>query len=500
MSSVRSISVVSLSFFIQTVSSIIFYLIVARTLPVNEVGAITLFLSFGGIFMAAFALNLDTGFTHFISYFMGKTGKYSLPRFFLAITAIITVISFAAIASVSHVIALAFFHSSSYSAVIIFMGGYVSESIGLSYMVSILQGIQSFRLAAVSNILYSVLSMGIPVSMSLFKLPIEIISSGFVIGAGISFIFSTSFVVANKLPKLSVDRGFNVKFFAYVIPIYFGSLTSALMSTIDRVILPALTNLSLSAVYTYSLTIATIVTAITSPFSFFLLPKISQAFASSHRSEAKEYSQASLELFYYLALPASLGATILSKPLLSVLVGGIYASHYLVLQIMVFSYSFFSFRPILTSILLGNRKTRIYLYSGIGAFGVNLALSLIMIPVFGIYGAVIASVSAWGVSTIPRMKAVGSLLNHSLSLIPYLRMWINAIIMAVAVFFSGEFFSQGYKSFIIPAFIGIVSYLALSIVNRPFSGDTRDMVSSILGDSHPFIRRVLTYFAITYHN
>ena len=145
MSSVRSISIVSLSFFIQTVSSIVFYLVVARTLPVNEVGAITLFLSFGGIFMAAFALNLDTAFTHFISFFLGKTGKYSLPTFFLAITAIVMVISFAAIASVSHVIALAFFHSSGYSAVIILMGGYVSASVGLGYMVSIFREFSPFN-------------------------------------------------------------------------------------------------------------------------------------------------------------------------------------------------------------------------------------------------------------------------------------------------------------------------------------------------------------------
>ena len=73
MSSVRSISIVSLSFFIQTVSSIIFYLIVARKLPVQEVGAITLFLSFRAIFMVAFALNLDTGFIHFL--FKGQNRK-----------------------------------------------------------------------------------------------------------------------------------------------------------------------------------------------------------------------------------------------------------------------------------------------------------------------------------------------------------------------------------------------------------------------------------------
>jgi O-antigen/teichoic acid export membrane protein len=152
---------------------------------------------------------------------------------------------------------------------------------------------------------------------------------------------------------MSVDRGFNAKFFAYVMPVYFGSLTSTLMGTIDRVILPALTNLSLSAVYTYSLTIATVVTAITSPFSFFLLPKISQAFASSHRSQAMEYSHASLELFYHIALPAT---------------------------------------------------------------------------------------------------------------------------------------------------VGVVSYLALSIVNSPFSGDTKDVVNSIVGSSHPFVVRVLTFLAITGRN
>ena len=492
MSSFRSVSIVSSSFFIQTVSSIIFYLIVARTLPAPEVGAITLFLSFGGIFMTALALNLDTGFTHFISYFMAITGRYSLPMFFLTITVVIMVISFTVIASLSRVISTVFFHSSSYTYTLVLLGGYVSESIGLGYMVSILQGIQSFRLAALSNILYSVLSMGIPIGMSILGFPIEIISAGFVIGAGISFIFSISFVIGRKLPIMPIEKGFNTKFFAYVIPVFFGSLTSSLMNTIDRVILPAITNLTLSAVYTYSLTIATIVTAITSPFSFFLLPKLSLAFASSNQDETKEYVQGSLELFYYLALPASLGATILSQPLLEILVGGVYASHYMVLQITVFSYSFFSFRPILSSILLGNRKTRIYLYSGVGALVTNLILSLKLIPIFGIYGAVIASVSAWAISTIPRMVAVGSLLNHRISKIPYIRMWINALLMACTVFLSEKMFNSGFLSILIPVFIGITSYITLSIVNRPFSNDTRRLVDSIMEDSHHFIRRVLT--------
>lgn len=190
MSSIRIISIVSISFSIQTVIGIIFYIIIARTLPIVEVGAITLFLSLGGIFMVAFALNLDSGFTHFISYSFGKTGKYSLPRFSFLLSAIIMTISLIITVSLSHLISIVFFHSVGYSNIIILMGGYVSESIGLNYMVSVLQGIQSFRLAAFSNILYSVLSMGIPLGLAILRVSIEEISAGFVVGAGIAFAFS----------------------------------------------------------------------------------------------------------------------------------------------------------------------------------------------------------------------------------------------------------------------------------------------------------------------
>lgn len=109
MRSIQTLSVVTFSFFIQTIIGIIFYLVIARTLPVSEVGAVSLFLSFGGIFMVAFALNIYTGFTHFISYFKGKTGKNSLPRPFLTMTLVVMVTSFLVIAALSHVIAWFFF-------------------------------------------------------------------------------------------------------------------------------------------------------------------------------------------------------------------------------------------------------------------------------------------------------------------------------------------------------------------------------------------------------
>lgn len=490
MSTVKSISIVTSSYLIQTLTGLLFYIIIARNLPITEVGAITLFLSFGAIFSTAFSLNLDIGFAHFISYIHGKTGKYGFPRAFMILSFTMVIVALLFITLLSSDISRIFFHSPQYRDVVLLMGVYVSETIGLGYLVSILQGMQSFKNAALSNIVFSVLSMGIPIFLSFFQFPVYIVATGFTIGAGVSVIFALFFVISSRLSKRELEDGLLGRFFAYVTPIFLGSLFTALMGTVDRIILPALTNLSVSAVYSYSLTIATIVTAITSPFAFLLFPKVSQHFGISNPSEVREYAQGSIELFYFIGLPASIGAAILSRQLLSVLVGGIYAGHYIILQIMVFSYSFFSFRPILTSIILGFRRTGVYLYSGAGALAANLLISLIFIPSFGIYGAVAASITAWGVSTIPRMVSLGSILNHDFNFKPFLKMWINVTLMALAVLYAVRFFPSGIISLFIPALFGAILYFILSIINKPFSSEVRSIVESILTEDN----HILTLF------
>ena len=488
MSVIRSLSIVTASYLIQTFFGILFYLVIARTLPVTEVGAITLFLSFGAIFATAFSLNLDTGFSHFISYTHGKTGRFILPRTLMILSVAMTIIAFLSITALSTTISGVFFHSLQYKGIVILMGVYVSETIALGYLVSILQGMQSFRKGAFANIAYSTLSMGIPIVLSFFLFPVFVVAAGFALGAGISVILAFSFVISSKLSNDVYENGMMKKFLTYVTPVFLGSLFTSLMGTVDRVILPALTNLTLSAVYSYSLTIATIVTAITSPFSFFLFPKISQHFGSSDPHELKKYTQGSLELFYFIGLPASIGATILSKPILLVLVGGVYASHYIILQIMVFSYSFFSFRPIVTSVILGVRRTGVYLYSGAGALVANLLVSLIFIPHFGIYGAVAASISAWGISTVPRMIALGSITEHEIILTPFIRIWINSGLMAIGVFLVMRLFSSGLISLFIPAFVGVILYFAFTIMNRPFSYESRNLVRSIMSKNNQILK------------
>ncbi len=479
MTGVKTVSLVAVSFGAQTLVSVIFYLVIARTLPVTEVGAIALFLSLEAIFFTIFSLNLDTGFIHFISYFQEKNSIESIPRKFILLSVLTIIFSLTSISAASGIIATVFFHSIEYEAVVNLLGIFVAETIGIGYLVSFLQGMQHFSLAAIANLLYSLFSMGIAIVLSLFSCSIFEISSGFVVGGAFTLLLAVIFVKAAEVDGKEPDLKLPT-FFRYVIPIYLGSLFSGLMATVDRIILPALTNLTLSAVYTYSLTIATIVTAMTSPFSFFILPKISQHFAVNPEEGIKKYGLSSLELFYYLALPVSIGGAIISKPLLSFLVGGIYAKQYQVLQIMIFSYAFFSVRPILSSMLLGVRKTGVYLWSGIGAFAANLSISILFIPHYGIYGAITASISAWAVSTLPRMIAVNRLANVHISIWPYIRIWINTGIMALAVIFLFRFVFYGNSGLFPTVVSGILIYLAISRINIPFSITTLDVFKEIV--------------------
>lgn len=494
MSSAKSLSVVSVAFALQTIFSMIFYLVSARTLPVDEVGAITIFLSLGSILNVGFSLNLHTGFTHFMSYSNGKKKAISIPRFYLVISTVLMFVAFIAIYLLSHYIAIAFFHSSNYNLIVIVMGIFIIANMGFGYSVGLLQGMQLFRLAGVSNILTSTLTYGTPILLSLLKQSVTVISIGFATGISISSIISLIFVLKSRVTIHRSERSEFRTFFIYVIPIFLGMFFSTLMAMIDRVILPALSSLTVAAVYTYALTIATVVTALTYPFQFFLLPKISHYFGSSEKTKLKQHTVASLELFYFIALPASIGVTILSKPILVVLVGGIYASYYHVLQIMVFSYSFFSFRPIISSILLGMRRTKVYMYSGGAAFLANVVISLTLIPYFGIYGAVSASISAWAVSTIPRMFAVRSPFAHGISIVPFLKMWVNVTVMAAVVFLVMTGIKPALLSLLVSIVSGMAVYFAVSALNRPFSIDSRSLIRSIAPSGNVLVKFTLRVF------
>ena len=124
------------------------------------------------------------------------------------------------------------------------------------------------------------------------------------------------------------------------------------------------------------------------------------------------------------------------------------------------------------------------MYSGAAALVVNLLISIILIPGFGLFGAVAASISAWGISTIPRMISLGSLTKHEFNLMPFMRMWVNAGLMALAVIFTTGFFQTGLTSLFVPTFLGIILYIGFSLLNRPFSHDSHKLVELVLTNNN----------------
>lgn len=483
MSRFRKVSVVSLSLAIQTIFGAIFYILIARLLPATEVGALTLFLSFEAIFATAFSLNFDTGFVHFISYLKGKTGRDIVPMFFYLLSILMTSLSLVVIVTFSKPMAVIFFHSSTYQSLVIMMGIYVAETICLGFYVSILQGMQMFEWAALSNVAYSSLSLGLPTIFSALGYDFKMISLGFVMGGATSLILSTVIVfLSKKSPETSHLRP--KTFLSYTTPIFFGSLFTTLMSTVDRVILPALTNLTITALYIYSLTIATIVTAVSAPFTFFILPKISEYYGNEKSTGIMKFGLSSMELYCFIAFPASLGGAILAQPLLVILVGGIYEAHFRILQIMFISYSLFSMRPILSSILLGFRQTKIFIISGLFAFMGNLILSILLIPTYGIYGAVIAVASGWALSTVPRIYAVKRMTGKVMSVEPYLKMWINAGLMALIVLVAQYFTGTGSLRLVLLIILGLAVYLIISRFNSPLSYFTQELILEIVPKTH----------------
>ena len=204
MLSIRSFSIASISYALQLVMSGTLYIIIARVLTVTEVGAISLFLSLESILVVVLSLNLDASFIHFISFVRARDGRNVIPTLFTKMIAATMIFSAIVIIAFRNDIASTFFHSTSYSKEVLLLGLFTSETIGVGYFTSILQGLQKFERAATINIIYAVLSTGIPILMILFGEKLYFICLGFVLGAAISILVAFMFIIWKGEPLIAI--------------------------------------------------------------------------------------------------------------------------------------------------------------------------------------------------------------------------------------------------------------------------------------------------------
>ena len=218
---------------------------------------------------------------------------------------------------------------------------------------------------------------------------------GFLITSLILFLVMGFFIVHGIGITIPTFRNLR-EYLSFGLPTVPGNLSSWVVNSSDRYIIALFLGAAYVGYYSPGYTLGNILTMFIAPLSFILPAILSKLYEENDLQGVQTILQYSLKYFLILAIPSSIGLSVLSKPILSILSTPEIASNgYLITPFTAMSAIFYGIYTILVQILFLEKKTIITAKVWIGAALINFGLNLFAIPFLGIVGAAITTFCAF---------------------------------------------------------------------------------------------------------
>ena len=271
------------------------------------------------------------------------------------------------------------------------------------------------------------------------------------------------------------------------LPISIGATVGTIMSLIDSILVPqkllqaGIVSEKATILYAQLTGKANVITNIPLTLSIALgtalIPIIAEKYIMNRRDELEAKVQLSMKMSMLIAMPCTLGLFFLAGPIMKVIFPGRYDG-ILILKYLSLSVPFIILTQTTTSIMQGiGHYIRPIINLFIGCV-VKIVLTFILVPrpEINIYGAVIASISAYLVATILNVISLRKRLKLRLDIYKsFIKPIIAASIMSIVVLFSYNllFIKTGSNtsSCLLSIFLGIIIYVILILILRIFSID-----------------------------
>ncbi len=383
----------------------------------------------------------------------------------------------------------------------------------LSAFRGFMQGQQNMVPTALSQLIEQVGKVFIALPLAYFgsKISIAYAAAGVLLGTsaaeGIALIYmmvlharkkkSFAIIVQDENAQVESNRTLLRRLFSLSIPITLGSCIVPLAAFIDSGLLlnrlvdaginPSVA-LGLYGRYSgYVLTLINVPTALATSISMSLVPSISGAIAKGDGRAVRKHSMMGLKLAFVVGLPCSIGMSMLSGQLLSMIYHFATPTDLQVtaelLSMSAMTIVLFTVVQATSGILQGMRMQKIPMYTLMAGVCVKIYLNytLIGIPSINIYGAPIASLACYTISMVPNLLVVRKSVGGNLRITDiFLRPAGATAIMAGVLYFAIGWLPSGRVYTLILVLIGVVSYTAGALITGAISKN----------DLAPIMRRI----------
>ena len=359
------------------------------------------------------------------------------------------------------------------------------------------QGLQNMTPSGVSQILEQIGRVIIGVGLAILLLPkgIEYAAGGAAFGAAAGGVIGASYLhekykkVKREMWNKKVKSNPEVlsAILKIALPISVGTTVGTIMSLIDSILVPqkllqaGLSSENATILYAQLTGKANVITNIPLTLSMALgtslIPIIAENYIMRKRGELESKVQLSMKMSMIIAMPCTLGLYFLAGPIMKLIFPGRYDG-ILILKYLSISVPFIVITQTTTSIMQGiGHYIRPIINLFLGCI-VKIILTFILVPIpeINIYGAVIASISAYLVAAILNLISLRSRLKLRLDVYKsFIKPIIAATIMIIGVLSSYIFLfnktGSNTSSCLIAIFLGIIIYVILILILRIFSID-----------------------------
>jgi O-antigen/teichoic acid export membrane protein len=176
---------------------------------------------------------------------------------------------------------------------------------------------------------------------------------------------------------------------------FFGiSLIAAIYANIDRLFLFSIGGTAAVGIYAAAYRLVALPLHFSSSFHQAIFPSLSKHAALQETGRLPEIVESSVRYLTLGAVPVAIGITALSEPIMTFVYGPAYASGSVALQILVWAYALEFFNPFFSRVLFVLEKQRLVLIAAIAGTLMNVAVNVVLIPLYGFVGAAVATLVA----------------------------------------------------------------------------------------------------------
>jgi O-antigen/teichoic acid export membrane protein len=312
-----------------------------------------------------------------------------------------------------------------------------------------------------------------------------VLSGQGIIGAvtGLLIINCTLLVILSFL--VYKDVGFKIphfhnlrEFLNFGIPTIPGNLSSWVVNSSDRYVIGILLGASSVGYYSPGYSLGSIVKMFVSSISFLLPSILSENYDKNQINNVKIILTYSFKYFMIIAIPATFGLSILSKPLLTVLsTPEIAEKGYLITPFVAVSMLFFGARAITAQIIILEKQThingKVWIFVGI----LNLGLNFLLVPYIGIIGAAFTTLLAFAFSFIIITIYSHKFLSFDMSLRPILKSIFASSVMVIPIII---YEPTGLLNILLIIAVCAAIYFVLMYVLRTFRKEEIAFAKSLL--------------------